>query len=142
MSTLYDDLIGIISPKIVTIAKEVMKEHAIDRWYASGMPDVVVLAQSTEDVVAVMKYAHEHDVPVYTRGAGVGYVGGCVPVNGGIALSVAQMTDIVELNQCRLVLSARSSFFERMLYWRKYSNECWRSTLSQIRCNKTVCFGA
>ena len=98
MSTLYDDLCNIISPELVTTAKEVMAEHAIDRWYASGMPDVVVLAQSTEDVVAVMEYADKHEIPVYTRGAGVGYVGGCVPVNGGIALSVAQMTDIVELN--------------------------------------------
>lgn len=98
MSTLYDDLCSIISSEIVTTAKDVMEEHAIDRWYASGMPDVVVLAQSTEDVVAVMQYANEHEIPVYTRGAGVGYVGGCVPVNGGIALSVAQMTDIVELN--------------------------------------------
>ncbi len=62
------------------------------------MPDVVVLAQSTEDVCAVMRYANEHEIPVYTRGAGVGYVGGCVPVNGGIALSVAEMDKILELN--------------------------------------------
>ncbi len=98
MNTLYDDLCKIISPEIVTTASDVMAEHSIDRWYASGMPDVVVLAQSTADVAAVMKYAHEHEVPVYTRGAGVGYVGGCVPVNGGIALSVAQMNEITELN--------------------------------------------
>lgn len=98
MNNLYDDLCQLISPENVTTAANVMKEHSIDRWYASGMPDVVVLAQCTQDVVAVMKYAHEHEVPVYTRGAGVGYVGGCVPVNGGIALSVAQMNDILELN--------------------------------------------
>ncbi len=98
MQTLYHDLCQIISPEIVTTASEVMTEHSIDRWYASGMPDVVVLAQSTQDVVAVMQYAHEHEVPVYTRGAGVGYVGGCVPVHGGIALSVAQMDQILDLN--------------------------------------------
>ena len=98
MNSLYENLCQLISPEIVTTAAEIMTEHSIDRWYASGMPDVVVLAQSTEDVVAVMKYAHEHEVPVYTRGAGVGYVGGCVPVNGGIVLSVAQMTEILELN--------------------------------------------
>lgn len=98
MKSLYDDLCELISPEIVSTAAEIMTEHSVDRWYASGMPDVVVLAQSTEDVVAVMKYAHEHEVPVYTRGAGVGYVGGCVPVQGGIALSVAQMKEILELN--------------------------------------------
>ena len=33
-----------------------------------------------------------------TRGAGVGYVGGCVPVQGGIVLSVARMNRILEIN--------------------------------------------
>jgi glycolate oxidase len=98
MKSLYDDLCGLVSSDIVSTAAEVVAKHSEDRWYAIGKPDVVVLAQSTEDVVAVMKYAYEHEVPVYTRGAGVGYVGGCIPVQGGIALSVAQMTEILELN--------------------------------------------
>ncbi len=98
MKNLYDDLKSLLSEDVVSVAKEVMETHATDGWHASTMPDVVVLAQSTEDVVAVMKYAYEHEVPVYTRGAGVGYVGGCVPVQGGIALSVARMNKILEVN--------------------------------------------
>lgn len=98
MNTLYDDLCLIIPPSSVTIASDVMTEHSVDKWYAQSMPDVVVLAQNTDEVVAVMKYADKHQVPVYTRGAGVGYVGGCVPVQGGIVLSVAQMNEIIELN--------------------------------------------
>lgn len=98
MKTLYQDLCQLIDAKKVSVATEVLDEHAIDRWYASGMPDVVVFAKSTEDVAAVMQYANERNVPVYTRGAGVGYVGGCVPVNGGIALSVAKMDQILEVN--------------------------------------------
>ncbi len=98
MNLIHDDLCKILSPEQVTIALEVITEHSVDRWYASAVPDVVVLARSTEDVVSVMQYAYANDVPVYTRGAGVGYVGGCVPVRGGIALSVAQMTQIVEVN--------------------------------------------
>jgi glycolate oxidase len=37
-------------------------------------------------------------VPVTPRGSGFGYVGGCVPVRGGIALSVARMNGIKEIN--------------------------------------------
>jgi len=80
-----------------SVADKVLQEHAIDRWYASNLPDVVVYAHSTEDVSKVMRYAHEHDIPVTTRGAGVGYVGGAVPLKGGIALSVFQMNEIVEV---------------------------------------------
>jgi glycolate oxidase len=58
---------------------------------------VVVFAESRDDVVAVMKFANKRGIPVTTRGAGVGYVGGCVPVEGGIALSVARMKSVVEI---------------------------------------------
>ncbi len=98
MNTLYNDLCNLLGENSVSVADDVVSVHSVDKWYASSPPEVVVLAQSTEDVVKVMRYANEHEVPVYTRGAGVGYVGGCVPVQGGIALSVAQMNDILELN--------------------------------------------
>ena len=55
-------------------------------------------ALSRDDVVATLKYANENNIPVTTRGAGVGYVGGCVPVKGGILLSVRKMDRIIEVN--------------------------------------------
>ena len=76
---------------------EVLEEHGTDRWNFSHLPEVVVFAESRDDVVAVMKFANERGIPVTTRGAGVGYVGGCVPVEGGIALSVGRMNSVVEI---------------------------------------------
>lgn len=76
---------------------EILEEHGADRWNFSHLPEVVVFAESRDDVVAVMKFANERGIPVTTRGAGVGYVGGCVPVEGGIALSVARMKSVVEI---------------------------------------------
>lgn len=76
---------------------EVLEEHGTDQWNFSHLPEVVVFAESRDDVVAVMKFANERGIPVTTRGAGVGYVGGCVPVEGGIALSVVRMNSVVEI---------------------------------------------
>ena len=76
---------------------EVLEEHGTDRWNFSHLPEVVVFAESRDDVVAVMKFANERGIPVTTRGAGVGYVGGCVPAEGGIALSVVRMNSVVEI---------------------------------------------
>ena len=98
MSKIYEDLSKLLPEGCVSISQSDIEIHRIDKWYAAADPEIVVFAQSTADVSAVMKYANEHEVPVYTRGAGVGYVGGCVPVQGGIALSVAQMNDILEVN--------------------------------------------
>jgi glycolate oxidase len=45
-----------------------------------------------------MRYAAGHGIPVTTRGAGVGYVGGCVPACGGIALSMMRMNRILGIH--------------------------------------------
>jgi glycolate oxidase subunit GlcD len=58
----------------------------------------VVFAESTEHVSKLLRFASEHQVPVTPRGAGFGYVGGCVPAQGGIALSLARMQRIKEIH--------------------------------------------
>ncbi len=44
-------------------------------------------------------FAHDRGIPVTARGAGHGYVGGSVPVRGGIALSLARLNRIREIHQ-------------------------------------------
>lgn len=82
----------------VSTLEDVITEHGTDRWDYAHPPEVVVFAEGREDVEKVMTFAFERGIPVTTRGAGVGYVGGCVPVRGGIALSVARMNQIREVN--------------------------------------------
>ena len=72
--------------------------HSTDKWFASALPDAVALPRSTASVSAILRWAHERRVPVTARGAGFGYVGGCVPSRGGIALSLARMDRIKEIN--------------------------------------------
>lgn len=69
-----------------------------DKWFAEHEPEVVVFAHSTEQVSQLLRFASERRVPVTARGAGYGYVGGCVPVRGGIALSLARMNRIKEIS--------------------------------------------
>ncbi|WP_353565592.1 FAD-binding oxidoreductase [Haloferula sargassicola] len=95
---LIDELRERVGAAKVSQREDDIAVHSTDKWYASHPPDVVVFAENTDDVVAVMAFAHEYGVPVTTRGAGVGYVGGCVPLKGGIALSLARMNRILEVN--------------------------------------------
>ena len=69
-----------------------------DKWYESHLPDAVALPRSTRSVSAILRFANKHGIPVTARGAGYGYVGGCVPSHGGIALSLARMNRIQEIN--------------------------------------------
>jgi glycolate oxidase len=62
------------------------------------LPDAVALPRGAASVSAILRFAHRHAIPVTARGAGFGYVGGCVPARGGIALSLAAMNRVVEIN--------------------------------------------
>lgn len=95
---LHARLAGLLGESRVSVDAAILAEHSIDKWNASANPEIVVLAESTADVSATLAFAHSHKVPVTTRGAGIGYVGGCVPVRGGIVLSVARMNRILEMN--------------------------------------------
>ena len=75
----------------------IRQNHSGDKWFASSLPDAVALPRSTNSVAAVLRFANRHRIPVTARGAGYGYVGGCVPSHGGIALSLARMNHILEI---------------------------------------------
>ena len=77
---------------------ETLLAHAGDKWHATALPQAVLLATATEQVAVAMKLAHRYGIPVTARGAGVGYVGGCVPVKGGLVISTAAMRRIIEVN--------------------------------------------
>jgi glycolate oxidase len=95
---LHSDLLQILPADQISVAQPVLAEHSTDKWFASAPPDVVVFPTSTEQVSAIMRYATEHRVPVTPRGGGVGYVGGCVPLQGGIVLSLIRMNRIKEIS--------------------------------------------
>ncbi|MBM3836260.1 MAG: FAD-binding protein [Verrucomicrobia bacterium] len=73
--------------------------HAGDKWFASQLPDAVALPGTAQGVAAVLRFANQRKIPVTARGAGYGYVGGCVPTRGGIVLSLARMNRIIEINR-------------------------------------------
>jgi glycolate oxidase len=77
---------------------ETLAAHSGDKWFAAETPEVVVFTKSTSDVSKLLNFASQTKVPVTARGAGFGYVGSCVPVRKGIALSLMRMNRIKEIN--------------------------------------------
>ncbi len=95
---LYSKLAARLGAEKVSTDPQVLAEHAGDKWFASSVPEVVVFAAETADVAAVLQFASENAIPVTPRGAGYGYVGGCVPVKKGIVLSLMRMNRIQEIH--------------------------------------------
>ena len=84
--------------KCICLEPATLETYAGDKWFARALPDAVALPGSEEEVAAILRAAHDHGIPVTPRGAGVGYVGGCVPVHGGLVLSTERMNRILEVN--------------------------------------------
>src|SRR5438876_1555416 len=76
----------------------IRQKHSGDKWFASRLPDAVVLPRGTRSVATILRFANRHHIAVTARGAGFGYVGGCVPSRGGIVLSLARMNRIIEIS--------------------------------------------
>src|SRR3954453_2302288 len=98
MMNLADELRRLLGSDLVADDPQTLTEHSGDKWFAAEAPEVVVFGNSTEQVSQVLRFASEHRIPVTARGAGYGYVGGCVPSRRGIALSLRDMNRIKEVH--------------------------------------------
>jgi len=71
-------------------------------------PEVVVKPGDTQSVAQLLKYANDNRIPVTPRGAGTGLSGGCVPLYGGIVLSLERMNRVLEVDADNFVAVAEA----------------------------------
>jgi len=88
----------LLSKDELSLAPASLEAHSGDKWFASHQPEAVVMARSAQTISKVLKFASRRGIPVTARGAGHGYVGGCVPMRGGIVISTARLNRIKEIN--------------------------------------------
>ena len=66
--------------------------------FATTLPDAVVFARSTQDVVDLVRICVPAGVPIVPFGAGTSIEGNAVPVRGGISLNMTEMNRVVAVN--------------------------------------------
>lgn len=81
------------------------------------LPDVVVKPATTRQVSDILQFAYEQGIPVTPRGGGTGLCGGCVPIFGGIVLSLENMCKGIDIDKENLMATAEagvplSDFYE------------------------------
>jgi glycolate oxidase len=82
--------------------------YSFDGTFEQHMPDVVVLPETTKDVVAVIKVAARHEVPIVPRGMSSGLAGGSIPFSGGIVVSLTRMKRILEIDEENMTISVEA----------------------------------
>jgi glycolate oxidase len=98
-SVSIEDLSAILGDALVTDPDR-MTAYRRDQSLLTeaGMPLALVRARDTDDVVATMRWAHRHEVPVVTRGAGTGLAGAANALDGCIVLSVEKLNSILHID--------------------------------------------
>ena len=96
--TLAHKLRELLDADCVSDDPQTLAAHSGDKWFAAQEPEVVVFAESTAQISQLLQFASAERIPVTARGGGYGYVGGCVPVQRGIALSLVRMNRIKDVS--------------------------------------------
>ena len=81
------------------LGKAMRSQHgSSEAHFDTVLPDAVVFALSTEDVVATVKLCMAANVPIIAYGAGTSIEGNTTPVNGGVTIDLSLMDQIVQVN--------------------------------------------
>lgn len=99
MKEVLEDLRKIVGEDFVITEEGLMKDYLKDETADSVLPqpaDNVILTKpsNVQEVSDILRFANQTEVPIFLRGAGTGLVGGCIPTEDGIILSMERMNEI------------------------------------------------
>jgi FAD/FMN-containing dehydrogenase len=99
-------LAGIVGADQVFAETEIGEHYRVDvtRKHASR-PAFLVRPATAEEVAGVVRVAAERGVPVTVVGGQTSTVGGAVPADGGIALSLERMSRITEIDPVSMTMT-------------------------------------
>ena len=90
--------------RVLTRDDERLLDYGKDESPLGPFPaDAAALCRSAEEAAIALRLCAEHRVPVTPRGAGSGLTGGCLPIRGGVVLSVEHMQAVKEISADDLV---------------------------------------
>ena len=115
-----------IAPGRVYFGDDVNPDYGRDEMpiYGTRVPEASVDALTTEEIAAVMKLCYENNIPVTTRGAGTGLVGGCVPVMGGVVIATTKMNKILSYDLDNYTVTVQPGVLLQQLAEDALAHEC------------------
>ena len=100
MDSRIDALLDLLPPEQVLLDSASLEKYSHDdaEWAEYVAPLAVVLARSTEDVAAVVRWAAATGIRVVPRGSGTGLSGGANSIENCVVVSLELMTAVLEIN--------------------------------------------
>src|SRR3984957_7217616 len=88
----------LLGDRVSTVAS-VREQHGRDASYHTCLPpDAVAFAQSTEEVIEIVKTCAQHKVPLIPFGSGTGLEGHVAALRGGVCIDMSGMNRILRVS--------------------------------------------
>ena len=95
---LVAELEAALGVRKVLSQREDVLSYGYDGSFLEGQAEIVVLAESAEDVAATVRLATRAGVPVVPRGSGTGLCGGAIPARGGVVIAMGRMNRVLSID--------------------------------------------
>jgi len=113
MSDVVAELVALIPDAVILTDPDSTEAYRFDqaRFCEAGKPLAVIKPTSTAEVVAVMKVASAHGVPVVPQGGQSGLSGGANAIDGCFVLNFTMMNRILEINEIEQTVTVEPGVF-------------------------------
>ncbi|MGA9595739.1 MAG: FAD-binding protein, partial [Acidimicrobiia bacterium] len=96
--SLIDELQAILGPDRVRSHPLQLRVYNKDAGVTRGEVLAAVLPETTQEVAACVRAAHNHGVPIVPRGAGTGLAGGAVPVEPALLVVLTRINQVFDVD--------------------------------------------
>ncbi|MEY3736733.1 MAG: hypothetical protein RLZZ251_449 [Actinomycetota bacterium] len=116
------EISALVSGRVSTHSS-VLDAHGRDESaFPPIQPALVVMAHSTEEVAAVLRYCNSNSIPVVAFGAGTSLEGHVLPLYGGVSLDLSEMDRILDIRADDLTVRVQAGV-KRMALNQKLASE-------------------
>jgi len=107
-SGFIDELQAALPGRVTVNPTELARHGRDESSLPEVLPDVVVMARSTEDVSELLRLCHAAEVPVVPFGMGSSLEGHVLPIDGGVSLDLSEMNAILDVRPDDLLVTVQA----------------------------------
>ena len=111
-----DELSASLAPERIARTEALREQHARgEAYHPPALPDLVVFAESIDDVVATVERCRAHRVPLVPFGAGTSLEGNVNALSGGVCLDLSRMNRILRIGHEDLDVTVEAGVTRKQL---------------------------
>ena len=114
--THINQLENIVGKENIYTDKAHLRAYSYDATREHYSPDAVIFPRDESDISKILSYCNKHKISIVPRGAGSGFTGGALPVNGGIVLALEKhMNKIIKIDMENMLVTLQPAVINKDL---------------------------